>query len=85
MKIVLLITALVLMAMAAAGWFFSRYARVVQMTVTVPPSTSPIDYNRVFEDSRRKLTDGKFPDARAAFARLAADTKGDSRFTIGRS
>ena len=73
-KIVLLVTALVLSAMAGAGWFFSRHARV--MTTTASPSASPIDLNRSFEDARRKLTDGEFPDARAAFARLGADTKG---------
>jgi eukaryotic-like serine/threonine-protein kinase len=75
MKVVLLIIALVLIAMAAAGWFFSRHARMVPSSAAVTPSASPIDVNRVFEDARRKLTDGKFADAGAAFARLGADTK----------
>jgi eukaryotic-like serine/threonine-protein kinase len=74
-KVVLLITALVMIAMAAAGWFFSRHARVVPASGRVTPSASPIDVNRVFEDARRKLTDGKFADARAAFARLGTETK----------
>ncbi len=76
LKVVLLVIALLLIAMAAAGWFFSRHARVAPSATTASPSASPIDINRVFEDARRKLTDGKFPDARAAFARLATDTTG---------
>jgi eukaryotic-like serine/threonine-protein kinase len=75
-KAVLLITALVLIAMATAGWFFSRHARLAGGTTASPAaSASSIDVNRAFEDARRKLTDGKFADGRAAFARLAADTK----------
>jgi hypothetical protein len=75
-KAALLIIALVLMAMAGAGWFFSRHARGVSSAGTATASASPIDVNRVFDDTCRQLTDGKYATACAAFAHLAADTKG---------
>lgn len=76
LKVVLLITALVLCAMAAAGWFFSRHARLSSAATVSSGTGTPMEFNRVFEDARRNLTDGKFSDARAAFARLAAVVRG---------
>ncbi len=78
LKPILLTIALVMITAAIAGWFFSRHARPVQGGTAVTAATataSPIDVNRQFEEARRQLVDGGYTAARAAFARLGADTK----------
>ncbi|PZR78575.1 MAG: hypothetical protein DLM52_02750 [Chthoniobacterales bacterium] len=77
LKPILLIVALLMITASIAGWFFSRHARAVQTTPAAPAAatTPAMDVNRQFEEARRQLADGGFTAARAAFARLGADTK----------
>jgi len=57
------------------GWiFFSHQGAPAKVTASAS-STPAFDINREFDDGRLQIIDGKYPAARATFARLASETK----------
>src|SRR5205823_3996607 len=74
-KAALLIAAVALLGLIVFGWlFFARPRAPAKATASV--SASPgFDINREFADGRRQIIDGRYPTARATFARLASETK----------
>jgi hypothetical protein len=74
-KAALFIAAATLTALIFFGWlFFSRHRAPAEVTASA--STTPaFDINREFDDGRQQIIDGKYPAARATFARLASETK----------
>ncbi len=75
-KGILLGVALILIALAVGGWFFLERARTSgAVPATAAATASPVDINRQFADARRQIVDGRYSAARAAFGRLAADTR----------
>jgi eukaryotic-like serine/threonine-protein kinase len=74
-KAALLIAAVTLIALIFFGWFFfSRHGAPAKVTV-LASATPAFDINREFDDGRQQIIDGKYPAARATFARLASATK----------
>ncbi len=74
-KAALLITAVTLIALIFFGWlFFSRHREPAEVTASAS-ATPAFDVNREFDDGRQQIIDGKYPAARATFARLASETK----------
>jgi eukaryotic-like serine/threonine-protein kinase len=74
-KAALLIAAATLIALIFFGWiFFSRH-RVPAKVTALASATPAFDINREFDDGRQQIIDGKYPAARATFARLASETK----------
>src|SRR5438132_6316393 len=70
-KAALLIAGATLIALILFGWiFFSRHRAPAKVTA-LASATPAFDINRVFDDGRQQMTDGKYPAARATFARLA--------------
>ena len=57
------------------GWFLLARPRApaeAAGSINAPPV---LDINREFDDGRRQIIDGRYPAARATFARLASQTK----------
>ena len=74
-KAALLIAAVALLGLIVFGWFFFARPRA-PAKATASVSASPgFDINREFADGRRQIIDGRYPTARATFARLASETK----------
>jgi hypothetical protein len=74
-KAALLIAAATLIALIFFGWlFFSRHREPAEVTASAS-ATPAFDVNREFDNGRQQITDGKYPAARATFARLASETK----------
>ena len=74
-KAALLIAAATLIALIFFGWiFFSRHGAPAKVT-GLASATPAFDINREFDDGRQQIIDGKYPAARATFARLASATK----------
>ena len=74
-KAALLIAAATLIALIVFGLiFFSRPQTPAKVTALVS-ATPAFDINREFDDGRQQIIDGKYPAARATFARLASETK----------
>src|SRR5436853_1452099 len=71
----LFIAAATLIALIFLGWiFFSRHREPANVTASAS-ATLAFDVNREFDDGRQQIIDGKYPAARATFARLASETK----------
>jgi len=74
-KAALLIAGATLIALILFGWiFFSHQGAPAKVTASAS-STPAFDINREFDDGRQQIIDGKYPAARATFARLASETK----------
>ena len=74
-KAALFIAAATLIALIFLGWiFFSRHREPANVTASAS-ATPAFDVNREFDDGRQQIIDGKYPAARATFARLASETK----------
>src|SRR5256714_6187048 len=74
-KAALLIAGATLIALILFGWiFFSHQGGPAKVTASAS-STPAFDINREFDDGRQQIIDGKYPAARATFARLASETK----------
>ncbi len=74
-KAALFIAAATLIALIFLGWlFFSRHRAPAEVTASAS-ATPAFDVDREFDDGRQQIVDGKYPAARATFARLAAETK----------
>jgi len=74
-KAALLIAGATLIALILFGWiFFSHQGGPAKVTASAS-STPAFDINREFDDGRQQIIDGKYPAARATFARLALETK----------
>src|SRR5438046_4333131 len=74
-KAALLIAGATLIALILFGWIFFSH-QGPPATVTASSSSTPaFDINREFDDGRQQIIDGKYPAARATFARLASETK----------
>ena len=74
-KAALLIAGATLIALILFGWiFFSHQGGPANVTASAS-STPAFDINREFDDGRQQIIDGKYPAARATFARLASETK----------
>jgi hypothetical protein len=74
-KVALLIAGATLIALILFGWiFFSHQGGPANVTASAS-STPAFDINREFDDGRQQIIDGKYPAARATFARLASETK----------
>ncbi|MBV9009418.1 MAG: serine/threonine protein kinase [Verrucomicrobia bacterium] len=78
-KPVLVGGALLLAAVAIGGWLISHrshHPAALPQPVQKKSANAPaIDLDRNFADARRQLVQGKYTEARAAFARLAADAQ----------
>src|SRR5205814_685036 len=74
-KAALFIAAATLIALIFLGWLFiSRHRAPAEVTASAS-ATPAFDVDREFDDGRQQIVDGKYPAARATFARLAAETK----------
>jgi hypothetical protein len=74
-KAALLIAGATLIALILFGWiFFSHQGWPAKVTASAS-STPAFDINREFDDGRQQIIDGKYPAARATFARVASETK----------
>ena len=74
-KAALLIAAVTLLGLIVLGWFLLARPRApaeAAGSINAPPV---LDINREFDDGRRQIIDGRYPAARATFARLASQTK----------
>src|SRR5438046_295333 len=74
-KVALLIAGAALIALILFGWIFFRYQGGPAKVTASASSTPAFDINREFDDGRQQIIDGKYPAARATFARLASETK----------
>ena len=74
-KAALLIAAVTLLGLIVLGWFLLARPRApaeAAGSINAPPV---LDISREFDDGRRQIIDGRYPAARATFARLASQTK----------
>ena len=74
-KAALLIAAVTLLGLIVLGWFLLARPRApaeAAGSINAPPV---FDISREFDDGRRQIIDGRYPAARATFARLASQTK----------
>src|SRR6059058_4550839 len=74
-KVALLIAGAALIALILFGWIFFRYQGGPANVTASASATPAFDFNREFDDGRQQIIDGKYPAARATFARLASETK----------
>jgi len=74
-KAALLIAGATLIALILFGWFFFSHQGGPAKVTASASSTPAFDINREFDDGRQQIIDGKYPAARATFARLASETK----------
>ena len=74
-KAALLIAAVTLLGLIGFGWFFFARPRAPAKVTALASATPAFDINRAFDDGRQQIIDGKYPAARATFARLASETK----------
>jgi hypothetical protein len=74
-KAALLIAAATLLGLIVFGWFFFARPRAPAKAAASVSASPGFDINREFADGRRQIIDGRYPTARATFARLASETK----------
>jgi hypothetical protein len=74
-KATLAMAAVTLFAIIVFGWIsFVRHGVPAKPGATAS-ALSSFNVNREFDDGRRQIIDGNYPQARATFARLASETK----------
>ena len=74
-KAALLIAAVTLLGLIVLGWFLLARPRAPAEAAGSISAPSAFDVSREFDDGRRQIIDGRYPAARATFARLASQTK----------
>src|SRR6266480_1474205 len=74
-KAALFIAAATLIALILFGWLFFSHHREPAEVAASASATPVFDVNREFDEGRQQIIDGKYPAARATFARLASETK----------
>jgi eukaryotic-like serine/threonine-protein kinase len=74
-KAALLIAAVTLLGLIVLGWFLLARPRAPAEAPGSISAPSAFDISREFDDGRRQIIDGRYPAARATFARLASQTK----------